>query len=654
MMSDNHNEIHTGRASGARGRNTMIRKGHTGGYKVLGLILGLAVAFFAVGVTGALAQGRSSAVAVETGAGGRYIVVFNDGVSDPRGLAVALGRQHGFTVRLAYSSALSGFAATLPGAAVNALANDPRVAFVEADQLAYAFAQTAPTGVQRIFADANSNIAIDGYDDDRIDVDVAVIDTGVADHPDLNVVGRVDCTGGPFNTKCKNGGSDGNGHGTHVAGTIAALDNDIGVVGVAPGARIWAVKVLKNNGSGYISGIVGGIDWVTAHGGIEVANMSLGCECTSAALDQAIANSVASGVTYAVAAGNSGKDASTFTPANHPDVITVSALADFDGAPGGLGSPTCRTDQDDTLADFSNFGSTVEVAAPGVCIESTWNDGGLKTISGTSMASPHVAGAAALLAASGLTDPAAIRTAIVANGNFDWTDDSGDGIKEPLLDVGNSTVFNPATVPGSGGGGPVNTAPTALITAPADSATFDSGTTVNFTGTASDNEDGELTASLAWTSNLDGTLGSGGAVSAALSDGTHTITASVTDSDSASGSDSISVTVGTPPPPPAEGTVVSIASIVYGFSGGKDGMKNMTVTVSLEDDLGQPVPDAVVSVDINLTDTSRHWIGSATTGAEGSVVFKVIKSDPGCYTTTVTDISDDRWDGAQNDGGACK
>ncbi len=238
-----------------------------------------------------------------------------------------------------------------------------------------------------------------------------------------------------------------------MAGSAAALDNGIGVVGMAPGARLHAVKVLNDRGSGYMSWIVAGIDWVTARADtIEVANMSLGCECSSAAQDKAITNSVAAGVTYAVAAGNSDKDAATFSPANHPDVITVSALADFDGKEGwavgnATSPPYCRVDQDDTLADFSNFGLLVELAAPGVCIQSTWPGGGYNTISGTSMASPHVAGAAALLASTRSTatkgDTVAIKDLLVKYGNTVWTDDSKDGQPEALLDVSSEEMFAP-------------------------------------------------------------------------------------------------------------------------------------------------------------------------------------------------------------------
>ena len=399
---------------------------------------------------------------------GRYIVVLQPGVD-----AASVAAGHGAIPEQAYSHALNGFAGQLSPRQVAALRADSRVLSIEEDQVVSIADQTTPTGIQRIFAPGNGGIDIDKTDDWQVDVDVAVIDTGIdATHPDLNVFSSVNCSGGaPWKSSCGSGGADDNGHGTHVAGTIGALDNGIGVVGVAPGARLWAVKVLNSSGSGYMSWIVAGIDYVAANSNsIEVANMSLGCECTSAAMNTAISNAISGGVVFVVAAGNNGTNANTFSPANHPDVVTVSALADFDGLPGGLGSSTCRADQDDTLADFSNFGPTVEIAAPGVCILSTV-PGGYGTFSGTSMASPHVAGAAALLASrpnpNSSGDVGGIRSALIGAGNVNWTDDSGDGSKEPLLDVSNTAVFNPVMVAGSGGATPADNPPTVSITSPA-------------------------------------------------------------------------------------------------------------------------------------------------------------------------------------------
>jgi hypothetical protein len=381
-----------------------------------------------------------------------YIAILSVGARDPAAVSRELLHHHGGQLGFVYTHALRGFSARLDPAAARAIANDPRVALVEPDQVVTTFSQAIPTGIRRIYAHENPGIPINGVDDWRVDVDVAVLDTGIeAEHPDLHVVARTDCSGGsPLRASCSDGaGSDGNGHGTHVAGTIAAIDNGSGVVGVAPGARLWAVKVLRNDGSGQMSWVIAGIDWVTARAStIRVANMSLGCECTSTALNQALAASVAAGVSYAVAAGNSGKSADGFSPANHPDVITVSALADFDGLPGGLAAPTCRSDTDDTLADFSNWGSSIDIAAPGVCILSTWINAGYRTISGTSMAAPHVAGGAALLLSrEQALSPQQVRQLLRQEGNYDWLDTSGDGIHEPLLDV-RDELFSPRLVKG--------------------------------------------------------------------------------------------------------------------------------------------------------------------------------------------------------------
>jgi subtilisin len=492
--------------------------------------------------------GGSMAAPSETGG---YIVVLHDRVDQPAAAAREITRQVGGRVGFIYQHALKGFSITVPPQALAALEAHPMVKYIATDDVRYAFGQSMPTGIERIFADTNGAIDIDGTDDFRVDVDVAVIDTGVDfEHPDLNVVGGVNCSGGwPWNSSCKSGGDDDHYHGTHVAGTIGAIDNGTGVVGVAPGARLWAVKVLNSRGSGYTSWIVAGIDWVAANAAtIEVANMSLGGSGFNQAEYDAIQGAVNKGVAFAVAAGNSDADASNYSPAAFDNVLTVSALADFDGEPGGLGSPTCRNDQDDTLADFSNWGSAVDVAAPGVCILSTYpiEQGEYGTISGTSMASPHAAGALALLASASspknATDVYYLYKQVIDTGNFNWTDDSGDGIHEPLLDVSNVSIFAPVLIAGSGGGGG-NTAPVVTINSPADGAVFNSGTSISFEGTATDNDDGDLTAGLAWTSNRDGSIGTGGSVSKVLSDGTHTIEAEVIDSGGLSGSDSITVTV---------------------------------------------------------------------------------------------------------------
>jgi subtilisin len=379
------------------------------------------------------------AAAAPGGRAGSYIVVLKDTAS-PSAVARAHAGRYGARVGHIYRYALKGYSATLSSGRVAALKADPNVAAVAPDLPVHATAQTLPTGIDRIDAELSSTQS--GNGSGAVDVDIAIIDTGInTTHPDLNVVGGTNCVGGSsFN--------DDNGHGSHVAGIAAAKDDANGVVGVAPGARLWAVKVLNSAGSGTISQIICGIDWVTARAStIEVANMSLGGQSLSGAfsgcsssldpMHPAICRSVQAGVTYAVAAGNSAADANTFVPATYSQVITVSALADFNGQPGGGAAPTCRADEDDTFANFSNFGADVDIIAPGVCILSTYLGSGSNTLSGTSMASPHVAGAAALYKSTHRSaTPAQVKAALLAAGSDDWNDnDDPDPTKEPLLNV---------------------------------------------------------------------------------------------------------------------------------------------------------------------------------------------------------------------------
>lgn len=355
----------------------------------------------------------------------RYIVVLNGNVGNVPEVAREMANKHGFTAGHSYQQALKGFAMSATPERVALLSQDKRVAFISEDRQvsvtapiakngngrggnkptptpAPAPAQSVPTGVNRINAELNANTGAG--------VTVAVLDTGIdTDHPDLqqNIATAQTCL-----SRGKPSAEDDNGHGTHVAGTIAAANNDIGVVGVASSAKIASVKVLDKSGNGYWSDIICGIDWVTANAdnfAIDVVNMSLSGPGTSDnncglqnndALHQAICSSVAQGLTYVVAAGNDGMPASQFVPASYDDaVITVSALVDTDGQAGGVGVGT-SAGADDTFASFSNYGNIVDIGAPGVFINSTWLNGGYNSISGTSMASPHVAGAAALYLAT--------------------------------------------------------------------------------------------------------------------------------------------------------------------------------------------------------------------------------------------------------------
>jgi subtilisin len=385
--------------------------------------------------------GMQAATATTENIPNQYIVVLKPGTVSAQSESMAAeAKIAGANIIHTYENTIKGYTIRVPNqSALAAIQSDPRVDFVEQDQKMTIFQQALPAGVDRVDGDRSS--AISGNGIGAVDADIAIIDSGIdLTHPDLNVYRDVSFVYGA------NSGNDDNGHGTHVAGIAAAKDNLQGVVGIAPGARLWAVKVMDSTGSGLTSTIIAGIDYVTQHANeIDVANLSFGCKCHSNALDLAIHNSVAAGITYVVSAGNSASDASAFSPSNHPDVISVSAIADSDGKCGGLG-PSTKYGNDDTFASFSNYGSTVDMAAPGVNIYSTYKGGTYATLSGTSMASPHVTGAAALYKSSHLgVSPSEVKQALMGMGSSPSTVCDGNGhgyfsgdpdnIHEPLLYV---------------------------------------------------------------------------------------------------------------------------------------------------------------------------------------------------------------------------
>ena len=334
-----------------------------------------------------------------------------------RGVAGAvqyLERRGGFQAEHVFSHSIRGFAARLTTRQIQDLENDTLVRYIEPDGMMSINAQTLPWGIDRIDADISSTVAGDGTGA-VTSVNVYIIDTGVdKSHLDLNVVNHVNFANGP-NDDC-------NGHGTHVAGTVAAKDNAIDVVGVIPGAPVIGVKVLGCSGSGTTSGVLKGIDYVTANAKKPaVANLSLGGGA-STAMDDAVKNSADSGVFYSVAAGNSGDDACKYSPARagtKDGVLSVAAIDTSNNEPS-----------------FSNFGNCVDVWAPGVNILSTRKGGGTTTLSGTSMATPHGTGTAGLyLSSNALASPVAVENALKADVKSTGTI-SKDGTAIRLLQAG--------------------------------------------------------------------------------------------------------------------------------------------------------------------------------------------------------------------------
>jgi subtilisin family serine protease len=346
---------------------------------------------------------------------GSYIIVLRGAGDDPGAVANESARRWGGAVAHVYSHALRGFAVRLPAAAVAVLQRDPRIASIEEDlPVSIDTTQSSATwGIDRI---DQHNLPLSGtftYTETGAGVKAYIIDTGIRfTHTQFGgraVKGVDEVTSGGSASDC-------NGHGTHVAGTVGGS-----TYGVAKSVTLVAVRVLNCNGSGTTAGVIAGVDWVTGNhvaGQPAVANMSLGGGA-STALDNAVRNSIADGVSYAIAAGNSGVSACNGSPARVAAAMTIGA-----------------TDRNDTKPSWSNYGSCVDWFAPGVSITSSWytSNTATNTISGTSMATPHTAGVAALyLQGHPTASPATVRSALFSAATKNVVVSAGSGSPNALL-----------------------------------------------------------------------------------------------------------------------------------------------------------------------------------------------------------------------------
>jgi subtilisin len=531
-------------------------------------------------------------------------------------------------------------AATLPQAAIDALQRNPSVTTIEPDGLFHKVDAEldATWGVKHIGAGT-----VHDTGNKALNVPVAIIDTGIDyTHPDLGgcvIIGNGCKVAGGFDFVNNDANPmDDDGHGTHVAGTIAALDNGTGVVGVAPEAKLYALKVLDANGSGNFSDIIKALEWVVDNGTIKITNNSYGSSSDPGTLVKAaFDNSYAAGVLHIAAAGNSGnctgKTDSVGYPARYSSVVAVAA-----------------TDSSDKRPCWSSTGSTVEVSAPGVSINSTKLGGGDIVYSGTSMASPHVAGVAALVLGTG----ASLTNVQVRDILTSTAQDLGAAGRDPLYGYGLvNAAAAVATVSSS-------STPAVNVVLSTDKTSYTSGTdsAASLTAIITDETGASISglASTAFASTVDGNgvsvtfteTGTHGTYTgvlalSSLGTGTHNVSVNVTDARALAGTGSASFAIQTI----TNATSVSVSSINYATSGGKNSSKNLNIKLQLNNNVGSGVSGASVSIELSR---NGAVLGSATgtTGTSGSVTFVYNNAPSGTYTTLVTDVvaAGLQWDGS--------